>query len=162
MPCESAQETGGQRLRARQRCAVHERKRECVETARSWPSPGIVEDCGGIHCRHCLHQTAKRIVPSLAGASRSRDFTNKSVEAHGLGYDRWVTLVCDRFAINKGEGAQRCHRFFQTIVGKRGRQRLAEFLTRLGKQEQRDRLWRQQRGVDDQRLGSGGELRRLL
>jgi hypothetical protein len=50
----------------------------------------------------------------------------------------------------------------KTVAGERSRQRLAEFLQRFGKQKERDRFRRQQGGVDDQGLGGGVELGRLL
>ena len=79
-----------------------------------------------------------------------------------VGRDRRLALVRDRLAVDQREGAQRRHRLVEAVAGERRGERLAEFLPRLREQEQRDRLRRQQRGVHDQRLGGGMELRRLL
>ena len=84
------------------------------------------------------------------------------MQADAVGRDRRIALVRDCLAIDQREGAQRRHRLVEAVVGERRRERLAEFFARLGEQEQRDRLGRQQRGVDDQRLGGGMQLRRLL
>ena len=53
---------------------------------------------------------------------------------------------------------RRRDRFVESVAREIGRQRLAEFLPRLGKQKQRDRLGREQRRIRDQRLGGGIEL----
>ena len=101
-------------------------------------------------------------LPRFALAPRRRDLPHQAMQADGVGRDRRVALVHDRLAVDQREGAQRRHRLVEAVVGERGRQRLAEFFPRLGKQEQRDRLGRQQRGMDDQRLGGGMELGGLL
>ena len=73
-----------------------------------------------------------------------------------------IALIHDRLAIDQRESPQRRHGLVETVAGERRGERLAEFFPRLGKQEQRDRLRRQQRGVDDQRLGGGMKLGGLL
>ena len=75
-----------------------------------------------------------------------------------LGHDRRVALIGNRLAIDERERPQRGNRLIQPVAREQRRQRLAELLPRLGEQEQRDRLGREQRSVDDQRLGGGMEL----
>src|SRR5207244_10842370 len=68
----------------------------------------------------------------------------------------------DRLAAQERKPPQRGHSFLKTIARERRSEGLAEFFTGLGKQEQRDGFRRQQRGVDDQRLGSRVEFGCLL
>jgi hypothetical protein len=64
-----------------------------------------------------------------------------------LGCYRRIALIGDRFAVDEGEGAQRRDRLVQPVVRELRGQRLAELFASLGKQEQRDRLGREQRAA---------------
>jgi hypothetical protein len=84
------------------------------------------------------------------------------MEADGVGRIRFISFIHNRLAVDERERLQRRDGFIKTIAGKRGRQRLAKPLLRLGKQKERDRFWRQERRMDDQRLGSRVKLGSLL
>jgi hypothetical protein len=76
-----------------------------------------------------------------------------------VGRYRRVALVHDGLAIDEREGPERRQSLVKPVVRELRRQRLAEFVPPLGEQEQRDRLGREQRRADDQRLGGRMQLR---
>ena len=73
-----------------------------------------------------------------------------------------VALVGGGLAIDQRERPQGGDRLVEAVVHEQRRQRLAECLPPLGKEEQRDRLGREQRRVHDQRLGGGMQLGRFV
>jgi hypothetical protein len=60
--------------------------------------------------------------------------------------------------VDERESTQRRHGLVEAVVREHRGQRLAELFTPFLEQEQWDRLRRQQRGIEDQRLGGGVEL----
>jgi hypothetical protein len=84
------------------------------------------------------------------------------MEADGIGLDRRITLIHDHLAADECESPQRRHGLDQAVASKHRGERLTESIARLGKQEQWDRLRRQQSSVDDQRLCCGVEIGSFL
>ena len=84
------------------------------------------------------------------------------MQADGVGRDHRVAFVRNHFAVDEREYTQCGNHLIEAIANKCGRQRLTEFFPRPGKQEQRDRLRCQQRGIGDQRLGRRMKLRGFL
>jgi hypothetical protein len=62
------------------------------------------------------------------------------------------------FSVDEGEGAQVRYGLVESVAGEHGGEGLTEFLPGFSEEKQRDRLGRQQRGVDEQRFGGGMEL----
>ena len=104
-------------------------------------------------------RAASRASPCRRAAAT---LAHQPMQPDRVGRDRRIALVRDRLAVDEREGAQRRDRLVEAVAGEQRRERLAELFARLGEQEQRDRLGREQRGMDDQRLGGGMELRGLV
>ena len=138
--------------------AADQIERERVEPPRARPGARVVEDVSRIDRRHRLDESPPRRLGRLALPPPRRDRAHQPMQPDRLGRDRRVALVGDRLAVDEREGAQRRDRLVEPVARELRRQRLAEFLARLGEQEQRDRLGREQRRIDDQRLGGGMQL----
>ena len=133
-------------------------ERERVEPPRARPGARIVVHLARIDRRHRLDQNPPACLGRFARRRARRHRPHQPMQPDRLGRDRRIALVDDRLAVDEREGAQRRDRLVEPVVRELGRQRLAEFLPPLGEQEQRDRLGREQRRVDDQRLGGGMQL----
>ena len=77
------------------------------------------------------------------------------MQSHRVGRNCRVALVDDCFSVDEGEGAQVRYGLVESVAGEHGGEGLTEFLPGFSEEKQRDRLGRQQRGVDEQRFGGG-------
>src|SRR5262249_42331031 len=91
-----------------------------------------------------------------------RYFTHQSVQADAISYNRGVTLVLNHLPVEQRETAQRCDSLIEPVIDEGRREGLTKFLSPLQEQEQRDRLRREQRNMNDQRLSGGMEFCRLI
>ena len=130
-----------------------------IEPPGQAPSLRIAPDVLRIDGHQRLHQYALRTLSHLTLASCCRDLTYQPVQTDAVGDDRGVALVGNCLPVDQRERPQRRHRFVKAVAFELGSERLAEFLAALREQRQRDRLRREQRGVHDQRLRGGVELR---
>jgi hypothetical protein len=130
---------------------------ERVESPHPRQGYGIGDNLFWINRSHDLHQRTVCIQPRVVGEPCSRDFAHEAVQADCFGGDRRVALVGDCLAVNEGENTQRRYRLVEPVAGEGRGQWFAKFLAALCKYEEGDRLWREQRGVNDQRLRGGME-----
>jgi hypothetical protein len=80
---------------------------------------------------------------------------HQAIEADGVGADRRIALVRDRLTADEGERLQRRDGLDEAVGGEHRGEWLTKRFARLGKEEQWDRLWRQQGSMDDERLRGG-------
>ena len=103
-------------------------------------------------------RTRRPASAASSGRRARRCDAHQPMQPDRLRRHRRITLIGDRLAVDERKGAQRRDRLVQPVVRELRGQRLAELFARLGEQKQRDRFGREQRGIDDQRLGGGMQL----
>ena len=120
--------------------------RERVEPPCAWPGARVVVNVARIDRRHRLDENPP--APPRRFALEGSAATAAPADAAGSSPSSSTDRARRRsLAVDEGEGAQRRDRLVETLAPELRRQRLAELLARLGKQEQRDRLGREQRRI---------------